>query len=799
MASFARSWGRALCLVAFAAASYAACGGDASVTGFGTNDASGAGQGGAGGKGASGSGGDIFETGAGGTAQTGFQVTPTDPQTITVQAGQMSPTVTFSATLNGQPVNAGWSLTKGEIGSIPQTASPSGVFTPTGQVGGLVKINAALTVGGMSMTEARQVFVKLTATQNGPNGSPAEKNQIAADVPSLKAGGGIGGVGGEGLGVAVDAATLAALGMPADDGAAQKLRVIYPYDKTVWARGLLAPLVMWDWSAGDADAIQLRLASKSGSFSWTGTFGRPAILAKTGGKFVRHPIPQDVWEQATNSAGAMPDNTPDTLTLQLVVASKGVAHGPITQTWIVAPARLSGIIYYNSYGTQLAQNYGGALGGNGKFGGAVLSIHVGDVAPKLTAGSSGGIAQCKVCHSVAAGGTRLVLQHGDNYDASSSFDLSSMGASETNMATNAEWFPGVTPDGSKALSRAAKLIPLPNGAAPLPTTGLLTVATALGTPAFSPDGKLVAFNPMAGPGVKSPAQELLVMSFDSATNTFANPTVVVDDGGQPAEKRPGWPAFFPDGKSIVFHHQSVAGYDGNGDGAMWTRRGAKARIAWTAVDNAQKVTVLGQLNGLDGNGQSYLPKLAQAMAMSCTGDGSQVGAIDADHGDDVDLNYEPTVNPIASGGYAWVVFTSRRMYGSVATIPPFCSDPRGVDLLQNITPKKLWVAAIDLSGAPGADASHPAFYLPAQELLAGNSRGYWVLDPCKQDGAPCKTGDECCGGFCEPNGDKGALICDKKSSTGMCSQPQEKCTTNAECCDPTNLCVNGFCAPTGPK
>ena len=31
-----------------------------------------------------------------------------------------------------------------------------------------------------------------------------------------------------------------------------------------------------------------------------------------------------------------------------------------------------------------------------------------------------------------------------------------------------------------------------------------------------------------------------------------------------------------------------------------------------------------------------------------------------------------TVNPVPSGGYAWVVFTSRRMYGNVATINPWC-------------------------------------------------------------------------------------------------------------------------------
>ena len=51
-----------------------------------------------------------------------------------------------------------------------------------------------------------------------------------------------------------------------------------------------------------------------------------------------------------------------------------------------------------------------------------------------------------------------------------------------------------------------------------------------------------------------------------------------------------------------------------------------------------------------------------------------------------------------------------------------------------ITPKKLWVAAIDLNAPPGTDPSHPAFYLPAQELYAGNSRGDWTVDPCEADG-----------------------------------------------------------------
>ena len=158
---------------------------------------------------------------------------------------------------------------------------------------------------------------------------------------------------------------------------------------------------------------------------------------------------------------------------------------------------------------------------------------------------------------------------------------------------------------------------------------------------------------------------------------------------------------------------------------------------------------------------------------------------------------EPTVNPVASGGYAWVVFTSRRMYGNEAVIPPFCSDPRAVDLIQNITTKKLWVAAVDLTQGPGVDGSHPGFYLPAQEILAGNARGFWVLDPCKADGTSCQTGDQCCNGYCEA-GD-GGLVCSNTPPGSSCSGLSNKCTTAADCCDSTNLCINGFCAQQAPQ
>ncbi len=753
--------------------------------------AGGTGHGGSGhgGSGNSGTGGDggIVITGVDSGTCTGVAVTPAGVQTITVVAGQTTPTVTFDATLDCTAAPAAWGVDKGNVGTITSTPSATGVFTPTGTTGGLATITASLN----KQTTTGQVFVKLTATQNGPNTSPGETAQIPTGTGQLTSGGGVGGVGGEGLGAVVtDPATITALGAPTGDGSAQGLTFLYPYDSTVWPRGLLAPLVMWDWSIGDADAIKIDLKTTTGSFTYSGMFARPAILMTTGGKFIRMPIPEDVWEMATNTAGGKADQ----LTMSLTVAKGGVAYGPISETWTIAPARLDGTIYYQSYGTQLVQNYSGAVGGNKLFGAAVLGIHVGDTAPKVVAGTAAmSPTGCRVCHAVASGGGRLVAVDGNNESLSSAYDLSVSPPTETIMAQLAQ-YPAMYPDGSMALTNAGVMLPLPTATPAIAVTGLSSVVTNLGQPAFSPDGTKIAFNPLAGAASIKLNQSLYVMSFDKATFTFSGPTLVADDSSQPAATQPSWPAFFPDSNSVVYHHQTIKSIEDD----LATRAGSHAQIYWTSLNSPADVTPLDQLNG-----KGYLPKLAAPSTLACLADGHEVaaGAVitnpDLDHGDDEDLNYEPTVNPVASGGYAWVVFTSRRLYGNEATIPPFCSDPRGVDLIQNITTKKLWVAAVDLTQAPGTDSSHPAFYLPAQELLAGNARGFWTLDPCLANGASCMSGDQCCNGYCEP-GD-GGLTCASAPPMNSCSGVGDKCTTAADCCDATNVCIGGFCSVQSPQ
>jgi hypothetical protein len=172
----------------------------------------------------------------------------------------------------------------------------------------------------------------------------------------------------------------------------------------------------------------------------------------------------------------------------------------------------------------------------------------------------------------------------------------------------------------------------------------------------------------------------------------------------------------------------------------------------------------------------------------------------AGHADDATLNYEPTIAPIVAGGYAWVVFTSRRMYGNVATRDPYQSDPRAYDLTagnaDGPTTKKLWVTAVDVPPKPGADPSHPAFYLPAQELYAGNTRGYWVLDACKPDLAECTGGDECCNGFCRRDVENVSGIC-MEIPKDMCAMQYDRCNVTADCCTtgPEALyCIANHCS-----
>ncbi len=729
------------------AASAAACGGSSNPPGLSSPDGS--------------TGDDATGDGSLGDDAPSFDLGTVDPDAETLQIAPLSPTIdvdaaaptkttqAFTATLAGRTVGAVWSIDRGEIGSIDAT----GLFTPSGTVGGAVKVTASY--GSKTATTTLTVHLHAVAIGGG----------TASGGDAGVGSGGYGGVGGEGLGAAPPSAVVSAFGgTPTAD---PSLTLIYPYDQTVWPRGILAPLLQWR-ASGDFDAVQIHL--KETAYEFTGTY------AKTATPFIHHPIPQDVWSTlAYSNAGE-----PVTVTLTFVRGS--TLYGPITTTWKIASGALPGTIYYQSYGTNLTHYNITSITG-ARFGAATLAIKGGATSPTLVSGTD---SQCRVCHSVSADGSMLVTQTGENYSQSVALVLGG-GASETTLGPGDGRFEfgGLRPDGKSIVtgqnSNAGTLgLYATGGATTIATSGLPSDLVP-GTPSWSPDGKHVAFNCKAGTGCDGVS--LGSVDFDG-TSVFSGFAALY----KPTAGTAVWPSWLPTSDALVFELETVNnGRDYAGtrstcdDTGSCSDTGTRGELWW--YDVASKTAA--RLD--NANGLGMVPK-----GDSTTG---------SNHDDDASLQYEPTVNPVVSGGYAWVVFTSRRLYGNVATVNPYWSDPRFHDISSTPTTKKLWVAAIDLSRTPGKDASHPAFYLPGQELLAGNSRGFWVVDPCKKDGSSCLTGDECCNGYCEtpPGAEAGAgRVCTMSAPT--CSAEYDKCTKDTDCCGaPALKCIGGRCGTPGPS
>lgn len=677
-----------------------------------------------------------------------------DTASITVDPGAGSPdTVEFTLEgADGKDVT--WDYSNEAVGTVDQ----NGVFTPTGRAGGVVEVSAQ--VGDDTVTA--EVTVTIEYRQNGSTESNPGSTGPGA--------GGLEGVGGEGFGPGVSDDLVTTL--EGSTTADPSLDWVYPYDETVFPLGILPPLLQWSSGEnGPFDAVYVHVSAPP-YYDYKGFFGRPSLLA-SGDDFLRHPIPEDVWEAATQTAAG------SDLTVELVLAAGDKAYGPIRQTYKIALAPITGKIYYQAYNTDLAQNYDGSPAITGeRMGGATLSIDVGAKAPVLVAGkNSTDSTGCRVCHSVSAYGDRMTVQHGDDYSVTSSYDLKNGNAETAPYQPGTFSWAGLYPDGSIALGNSVSVANTDeaNGTtglydaetgALLPSSGLLDFATSIALPAFSPDGRTVAFTLFGGPStpaVGAPdGRQLVAMDFDLATSTFSNPRKLWE--GASAEERPAWPTFFPQSNALVFQRR----WNGSTDELFASRYGARGELWWVDLESGT-ATPLDRTNGIGPDGQSYLP------------------AGPNNHDADERLNFEPSISPVASGGYAWMVFMSRRMYGSVATMDPWFSDPREHNLRDDVTTKKIWMAAIDLDPEPGEDPSHPAFYIPGQELHGVNSRPFFALEPCISDAGRCSSGVDCCSGFCRD----GYCVPPPEQ---QCSKIDERCDSADDCCDGSARCIGGFCA-----
>lgn len=644
-----------------------ACGASSSETTSPGQGGTGTGAGGkatgAGGQTSSG-GGDIFSGGGGGPVQK-LAIKPPSA-TIDVQNGTSTP-ISFQAFIGGSMVNpTSWNVDMSSIATVDAN-------------------------GGVAATNAQGGEVILTAILNGQKATAA----VTVNLHRLVNPGSVSGP---------DQSTLNAAVNP-DAGITWQ----YPYDKTVFPKGLLAPELMWAGGGVD-DQYAVHLVGKYVDFEM----------------FTKAPTPSQVvldeqsWKELTESGKGGPVK----LTVTRLPAGQAAAAVVINHTWTIANGSLRGTVYY------WANNLG-----------RVLRIKPGEAAPDdFTKGTAA--EGCSTCHAVSANGSTLII--GGDVGVST-FDLLTNAPVYT-TPTVRNWAMAAISPNAKFLVQNHAPLPGPPGGADGdamwdPTTGTKLGGTGLDgifldMPAFGPSATKLAY-------VDHGDLSLGIYDFDQPGGKVANPVKLVDLGAD-ASQQIAFPSVSPDAKWVVYHRGSLDTRFGPGD------------LFLASVDQPGLEIPLDELNG----------KLYPFAA-----------------GDrDRHYNYEPTFAPLNSGGYAWVVFTSRRTYGNILTGSAYTGTPDGT--------KQLWVAAIDQSPVPGAEPSHPAFRVPGQST-DWNMRGFWSLDPCKQIGAMCGTGSECCNQNCVSG------VC-KDPTPNTCAADGNACMVSADCCDKGSQCINGICSAPPP-
>lgn len=547
-----------------------------------------------------------------------------------------------------------------------------------------------------------------------------------------------------------------------EGGASGGMRYLYPYDGTVFPRGLAAPMLMWE--GPPADAVLVRIRSKY--FRYDG-----CLVPKNG----RVLLPKEVWEKA--GAQTLGPSTP--LTLELSTLAQGEARGPIREELVIARGRVQGSIYYNSYNSgalgavtdvlvsgpgALDLPAGGAtpvdIAGSATLGGSISRIRAGSDRPETFLR----LGVCTGCHSVSANGERMTAKEIASINDGQVYALTpdtppNPAPKRMSLGTA---FAGLTPDGSAFVTTAggALLGPPTMGSLPAPPSIAQLFETDTGRliensgvpanammPTFSPSGRLLSFAAF-GDNLSS---TITLMRYDVAKRRADQPH---DLYRAPSGKYAGWPFVLPDDRGVIFTLGSSPRYAGDGVGILPGLRGPDTDLMLADVKSGS-VTLLARAMGFatpeDAAAEkTYLPFGAAELHQS----------------------YYPTVSPVASGGYFWVFFDSVRHYGNLGMR------------------RQLWGTAVRVSDSGefdlgyDGDPSAPAFYVTGQQLQTANHRAFTALDPCREQGATCESGVDCCTGFC---------------TEGVCSPPRdcanggEACESSADCCSADDQCIAGFC------
>lgn len=657
-------------------------------------------------------------------------------------------------------------------------------------------INIGATIGTLTATTTSKITV---AVQENATTNPPPAGVTFASFPA------------EAVGDATDA----------------NLSILYPYSGTMFPLGLVAPLLQWKNNGVAADkgvvvtlqypATGTPIFSVSQLMSESMTAPVPLRAAQP-----RYPIPQSLWfafEQTIHRNRAIHGDTGRISIRRRVGATTYKAK---TIDVRMATGQLKGRVYYNSYGTALVDNFTGAKQSTngafpgGSFGAATLVIPPGGTSPTVAAGFNGA-GGCYVCHSASADGATLLTAAEDAYKV------------------KRYTFPGTAPNGGTSYGNAVMVF----GAINPTSTRMFSSAGAFsgdstsrlfdinqnvvsgnnapstlkaGFPSFAHDGSGVAFtfrggsaSPLAN--LTADGNTLSMMAFDG-NKTFSSFRNLVTPSGGPAV----WPSFLPAGQNGIVYQVETRTTPNGGFGftrhdcECSTYSGATGELWWVSTGASPQATRLNQLNGYNAAGT------ASALPAEPTKGHAVYGGTNGPAGAgfyEQRYNYEPTVLPQVIGGFSWVIFTSRRQYGNVATINPYASDPRFDDISIDPTPKKLWISAVSSTPTPGTDPSYPAFYLPGQELIAGNSRAVFALEACHPAVASnptnanlCDSDLDCCGApataACvldpQPLANPPVKHC-ISTAAATCRDVGQSCTQTSQCCNAVNggVCANGVC------
>ena len=426
-----------------------------------------------------------------------------DPQNVvlTAERGGPPPTQQYKATLHfadnsTSEMTSGvtWTATNLQAGNIGSNA----VYTASGNVGGAVKINASFQGQKASAT----LTVKLHVLENPASAS---------------------------------AATIAALKAASMKDAS--IEWTYPYDGTVFPRGLGSPKLMWNNGLA-GDIYYVHIASATYELEAFTTVPPPSRYAFTAG----------TWQ-------AFVDSTSGAADLTVARSSGTTATVAIKHKWTIAPGSMRGTIYY----------WANAVG-------RVMRIKPGASVPDDFSKSSFPTAapgECTMtCHTVSADGSTLVSggdTFGGTYDLLLNKPAYNLNGVPGSPAQRAWSNPALSPNG-KYLVENSSALPGPPGAMDglwntkdgtrVAASGLDSVK--LGMPSFSPDATKLAYVGVNGAGVGG----LNVFTFNQATAKVGASTLLVNQGaGQPI----AWPSMTPDAKWAIYHRGPLDTRDGLAD------------------------------------------------------------------------------------------------------------------------------------------------------------------------------------------------------------------------------------------